>query len=261
MYQFEDGLRRERAYAAKRSRSGYLGRLTYLYAQVEKLMVDYTNVKSVKKFKEDLERSYQGIVAANKDFIANTDDDTEVQSPIQLYENQTKGKKEFDEYYQEWLSKLRQETTPKQDEQALDERLSQGKRSSMKCSSAGSHRSDKIKELKAKRTAATIKASHLKTLQEIQQKQLVLEQQRQTLEVQSEIDQAEAERMIWEAEEVNYDEDVTRRKLHLPKIDDENPFTTGFKAVSHGLPADVSSPSKTSLPRQQFSQTTASFSS
>ena len=48
-------VRREKAYAARKSRAGYLGRMTYLYSQIEQLMLDYGNVNNVKPIKDEID--------------------------------------------------------------------------------------------------------------------------------------------------------------------------------------------------------------
>jgi len=233
MDQFNQGIRREKAFSSKRSRAGYLGRMTSLFNQIEQAMANSDDVKLVEKLKDDLHRAYEGFVTANKDFIKFTDNDADIESAILLYENQTKGKCEFDEYYEDWISKLQQESTPKENQ--IDEILNK-KGNSKTCSrhsSCASNKSEKIKELKVKQSAAKIKASHLKTFQELEQQQLLLEQRRRMLEVQSEIDQVEAERKIWEEEGIV---DNAQRKLRFEESREVNPFaTTNFNSVSDGL--------------------------
>ena len=55
----QDGIRREKANTAKRSRGGHLGRLTFPYNQIEQLMVDYNNVNAVKLKKVSAFRGFE----------------------------------------------------------------------------------------------------------------------------------------------------------------------------------------------------------
>ena len=222
-YNAED-VRREKAYAARKSRAGYLGRMTHLYSKIEQLMVDYSNVDAVKPIKTDLDDAYRKFVDTNKDLLENLDDDSEVQGAIQVYENQTKGKLEFDDYYRKWLENI--EEMRQVPANTVDDNLTR----------ASSQRSNKIKELKAKRTAAELKANKLKALQQLERQQFELQQQRQVLEVQSEIDQAEAEQRIWEDDD-NPDEDQLRRHSFPADFKSANPFSSQniFHAMQDGL--------------------------
>jgi len=158
----QDGIRREKAITAKRSRGGHLGRMTFLYNQMEQLMVDYNNVNAVKLLKEELDKKYQHFVDSNKDLLEYLDEDSETQNAIQTYESQTQGKLEFDEYYRTWLDRteLQEEQVPRLSDQreASCKSSSKGsiKSSRSSCSNASTHKSNKIKELRAKCNVAKL---------------------------------------------------------------------------------------------------------
>ncbi|KXJ06753.1 hypothetical protein AC249_AIPGENE24490 [Exaiptasia diaphana] len=78
-------VRREKAYAARKSRAGYLGRMTYLYSQIEQLMLDYGNVNNVKPIKDEIDDTYRKFVDKNKDLLENLDDDSEYRKTIEDY--------------------------------------------------------------------------------------------------------------------------------------------------------------------------------
>ena len=83
--------------------------MTFLYGQLEQLMVDYNNSNLVIPLKEELDQTYKKFVSANKDLLMYINEGSEMQDAIKTYENQTKGKLEFDEYYRSWIVRVKQQ--------------------------------------------------------------------------------------------------------------------------------------------------------
>ena len=90
----------------KKSKAGHLGYLNKVYNTLEDLMNDPCNLNQVKSSKQTLDEAFDNCLHAHKKYIIHLDEPRQQSSAFEAYEDIINRKKEFDEFYQQWINKF-----------------------------------------------------------------------------------------------------------------------------------------------------------
>ncbi|XP_053377394.1 uncharacterized protein LOC128546216 [Mercenaria mercenaria] len=171
--------------SAKKSRSALLAQLTKINNELERQMVSTENAEKVKHLYKNLCDRYEQFKNAHFHCLELCDDPSIIELLETNYSSQQKNLTEFNEHYSEWQKQSLQS--------GQDDNIST-------ISRTGTARSSRaqLQNAKAKRLIAEHKLRTLKVKQKIEQEQRELENKRQLLEQESELEEARIEESVWQ---------------------------------------------------------------